>query len=59
MNHPGASARLSCIVLTALDLGFTGIQIDRAPGLVDPMRSLVLSVPLALQTYLFRLGDNR
>ena len=33
MNHPGASARLSCIVLTALDLGFTGIQIDRAPGL--------------------------
>lgn len=33
--------------------------VDRAPGLVDPMRSLVLSVPLALQTYLFRLGDNR
>lgn len=33
--------------------------IERVPGLVDPLRSLVMSAPLALQTYLFRLGDNQ
>lgn len=33
--------------------------IERAPGLTDPMRSLVMSVPLVLQTFLFRLGDHK
>lgn len=36
----------------------TWLQLERAPGLVDPLRSLVTAVPLGLLTYLYRVGDG-
>ncbi|HMQ25616.1 MAG TPA: hypothetical protein PKA98_06485, partial [Acidimicrobiales bacterium] len=36
----------------------TWLHLERAPSLSDPLRSLVASMPLALLTYLYRVGDG-
>jgi len=35
----------------------TWLHLERAPSLSDPLRSVVASMPLALLTYLYRVGD--
>lgn len=36
----------------------TWLHLERAPGLTDPLRSLVAGMPLALLTYLYRVGKG-